>query len=168
MFDLTVMTLFPALLAIAAVGDLLTFRIPNWISISLVLLFALSAVLGGLPIYAIALHVAVGLALLIVGMALFAMGVAGGGDAKLLGAAGLWMGWGALPAYLVSTALAGGLLALCILSFRKLPLDDARLAGWARRLHGKNEGVPYGIALALGALVAFPQTVWFAAATSGS
>jgi prepilin peptidase CpaA len=31
---------------------------------------------------------------------------------------------------------------------------------WAKRLHRMDEGVPYGIALALAALVIYPDTPW--------
>ena len=36
---------------------------------------------------------------------------------------------------------------------------------WAQRLHGKDAGVPYGIALAAAALAVYPQTPWMAIAT---
>ncbi|MGK2872735.1 MAG: peptidase, partial [Alphaproteobacteria bacterium] len=52
----------------------------------------------------------------------------------------------------------GGVLALSLLLFRRLPLL-ARLArhGWIATLHDKAQGVPYGIALAAGALLAWPD-----------
>ena len=34
---------------------------------------------------------------------------------------------------------------------------------WAERLHHRDSGVPYGIALAAAALVVYPQTEWMAA-----
>jgi prepilin peptidase CpaA len=36
---------------------------------------------------------------------------------------------------------------------------------WAQRLHGKDAGVPYGIALAAAALAVYPDTPWMAIAT---
>jgi len=49
---------------------------------------------------------------------------------------------------------------------RSAPLPDwlAR-HDWAQRLHGKDAGVPYGIALAAAALAVYPQTPWMAIAT---
>ena len=32
---------------------------------------------------------------------------------------------------------------------------------WALRLHRPDAGIPYGIALAAGALLVFPDTLWF-------
>jgi prepilin peptidase CpaA len=34
---------------------------------------------------------------------------------------------------------------------------------WALRLHRRDAGIPYGLALAAGALLVYPQTVWFTA-----
>jgi len=50
--------------------------------------------------------------------------------------------------------------------FRMAPLPDwlAR-HDWALRLHGKDAGVPYGIALAAAALAVYPHTPWMATAT---
>jgi prepilin peptidase CpaA len=37
-----------------------------------------------------------------------------------------------------------------------------QLAGqaWFNRLHAKESGIPYGIALAIGALIIYPETDW--------
>ena len=32
---------------------------------------------------------------------------------------------------------------------------------WALRLHRQDAGIPYGLALAAGALLVYPHTVWF-------
>ncbi len=161
--QIIVLTILPALLIIAAVNDLMTFRIPNWISLALLGLFLVVAPLAGLGWMIIASHLALGFVLLLAGMAMFAMNLLGGGDAKLLAAVGLWMGLPAMPAYLAWAAIAGGLLALTILMFRRAPLAAAVAeTPWIARLHDKEAGIPYGIALAAGALIALPQTAWFA------
>lgn len=166
MLELIVMTAFPALLVIAAVGDLMTYRIPNWLSIALVALFGLVVFVSDMTWMQIGLHVGISIILLGLGMALFAYNLLGGGDAKLLAAAGLWMGWSALPAYLFWVAFSGGLLALTLILFRRLPLPaGVTLSPWVARLHDRQAGVPYGIALAVGAMMAVPQTVWFASFT---
>ncbi len=160
--ELAVLTLFPALLVVAAVGDLLTFRIPNWVPLALAGLFIGTGVLAGLGWEAFGLHAALAALLLLVGMGLFALNLLGGGDAKLLAAVGLWMGWAAMGAYLAWAAIAGGILALALLLFRKVNLpENLTPPPWIARLHSKQEGIPYGIALAAGALMALPQTIWF-------
>lgn len=167
MLQIVILTIFPALLVIAAVSDLLTFKIPNWISIGLLGLFVVVAPFAELSWTIIASHLVLGVVLLLVGMVMFSMNLLGGGDAKLLAAVGLWTGWLALPVYLLWAAIMGGILALTLIMFRKTPLIAGMEATpWIARLHDKQAGIPYGIALAAGALIALPQTVWFALAVT--
>ena len=90
----------------------------------------------------------------------------GGGDAKLAAATALWLGFDHLLPYLLYASLLGGALSVGLIWFRMAPLPDwlAR-HDWAQRLHGKDAGVPYGIALAAAALAVYPQTPWMAIAT---
>jgi prepilin peptidase CpaA len=94
----------------------------------------------------------------------FAMGWIGGGDAKLAAATALWLGFDHLLAYLIYASLFGGLLTFLLLQSRALPLPRF-LSGqsWAERLHRKDCGVPYGIALAAAALAVYPDTIWMKA-----
>ena len=62
---------------------------------------------------------ATGLGALVAGMAMFALGWIGGGDAKLFTACALWLGLTSTPVFLLITALAGGLLAVGLLGARK-------------------------------------------------
>ena len=61
-------------------------------------------------------------------------------------------------------SLFGGALTLLLLQFRQWPLPYP-FAGqvWLTRLHAKESGIPYGIALAIGALVVYPETEWIKA-----
>ena len=162
MLEIFVLTIFPGLLIVAAVGDLLTYRIPNWISVALVGLFAVAALVAGLDWMAIAIHAGVAISLLVLGMGLFALKLLGGGDAKLFAAIGLWLGFAALPIYLFWVTVSGGLLAASVLLFRKVSLPtDFTAPEWLARLHNKQEGIPYGIAIAAGALLALPNAIWF-------
>ena len=71
----------------------------------------------------------------------------------------------ALPIYyLIYASLFGGVLTLLLIQFRQWPLPYA-LCGqtWLLRLHAKDGGIPYGIALAIGALMIYPQTDWIKA-----
>jgi prepilin peptidase CpaA len=144
--------LFAALLIAAAAGDALYFRIPNQLVLLIAGLFLPVALVAGLGLPAIGTHLAISGAVLLGGFLLFALGLFGGGDAKLLAAAALWLGWPALLPFLVWTALAGGLLGMLIglrvlfdRFVRKVPV---------------NRDVPYGIALASGAIIALPQCAW--------
>jgi prepilin peptidase CpaA len=152
---------FPALVVIGAMRDAVSFTIPNWVSIALAAAFLPAAVLMGAGPGQIGLAVLIGLGTLIAGMGMFAVGWIGGGDAKLFAAAGLWMGLGALLPYLLVTALAGGALAVILLALRSVWVRPiaARGPGWFGRLATPGENVPYGIAIAFGALAAFPESL---------
>ena len=58
----------------------------------------------------------------------------------------------------------GGALTLLLLQFRQWPLPYP-FAGqaWLLKLHAKESGIPYGIALAIGALMIYPETEWIRA-----
>ncbi|HUN97603.1 MAG TPA: prepilin peptidase, partial [Bradyrhizobium sp.] len=102
-----------------------------------------------------------GASVLAVAFVCFAMGWIGGGDAKVAAAAALWFGFGDLLSYLVYASLFGGALTLLVLLFRQWPLPYAFYGQtWLLRLHAKDSGIPYGIALALGALMIYPETDW--------
>jgi prepilin peptidase CpaA len=162
--DIARLLLFPALMAFAAASDLFTMTISNRVSLALAAGFVLLAVLGGMGLYDILSHLGAGLAVLAVAFACFAMGWIGGGDAKVAAAAALWFGFGHLLNYLLYASLFGGALTLLLLQFRQWPLPW-QLAGqpWLLKLHAKESGIPYGIALAIGALMIYPETEWIKA-----
>ncbi|WP_374575446.1 prepilin peptidase [Phenylobacterium sp.] len=151
---------FPALVVTAALRDLTSYTIPNWISLALLAAFIPAALAFGLPLPVIGQHAAVFGATLVAGMAMFALGWIGGGDAKLFAAAGLWLGWPAGLTFLIITALAGGALAVALLAARSSFLQPLLNIGpaWLGRLATPGENVPYGVAICVGALVAFPHS----------
>ncbi|ODN70908.1 A24 family peptidase [Methylobrevis pamukkalensis] len=156
---------FPALMAFAAASDLVTMTISNKISLALLAGFLVLAPLAGFGWAEIALSLGLAFAVLGATFGMFAMGWIGGGDAKLAAAAVLWMGPSCALAFGLYAALFGGALSLAFISFRRLPLPAfAAREEWVARLHAPTTGIPYGVALAAGALVAFPQTAWFAGA----
>jgi prepilin peptidase CpaA len=156
--------LFPALMAFAASSDLLTMTISNRVSLLLIAGFAVLATASGMPIATVGSHAAAAAVVLVVAFVFFARGWIGGGDAKLAAATALWLGFDHLMAYLVYASLFGGALTLLLLQFRTMPLPQflARQE-WVMRLHRKDSGIPYGIALAAAALVVYPHTQWMAA-----
>src|SRR5438874_8169540 len=164
LLDLARLLLFPALMAFAAASDLFTMTISNRVSLALVASFFALALLGGMGLHDLLSHVGAGAAVLVVAFACFAMGWVGGGDAKVAAGVALWFGFDHLLDYLVYASLFGGALTLLLLQFRQWPLPYP-LAGqaWLNRLHDRESGIPYGIALALGALIVYPQTEWIKA-----
>src|ERR1700730_10641506 len=162
--DIVRLSLFPALMAFAAASDLLTMTISNRVSLALVAGFLVVALASGMGLSDMLSHVGAGASVLAVGFACFAMVWVGGGDAKVAASAALWFGFAHLLDYLVYASLFGGALTLLLLQFRQWPLPYL-LAGqaWLLRLHAKESGIPYGIALALGALMIYPDTDWIKA-----
>jgi len=153
---------FPALMILAGVKDALTFRIPNWLTLTVALLFWPMALIYGMPGQVILWHAVTGFAFLVIGFTLYALRMYGGGDAKLMAAAGLWFGWPVAMKFLVYTALAGGALALAIFMWGMLQADqEIRGNTWIQRWKGKNLRVPYGVALAAGAVIALPSSWWW-------
>ncbi|MGB8399963.1 A24 family peptidase [Bradyrhizobium sp.] len=162
--DIARLLLFPSLMAFAAASDLFTMTISNRVSLALAAGFLVVALPGGMGPADILSHAGAGAAVLAVAFGCFAMGWVGGGDAKVAAAAALWFGFGHLLDYLVYASLFGGALTLLLLQLRQWPLPYP-LAGqaWLLRLHAKESGIPYGIALALGALMVYPETEWIKA-----
>jgi prepilin peptidase CpaA len=89
-----------------------------------------------------------GLALFVTGAGLFFAGIWGGGDVKLAGAVGVWVGWAGLPGFLVAMAVAGAALALLILALR----PARRFLPWL----AVERGVPYGVAIAAAGIIVPP------------
>jgi prepilin peptidase CpaA len=166
MSTLLVLMVFPALLAIAGGWDLASYTIPNKISLAIVAAFVIFALSAHLPIPQIGFHLAAGLVALALGFAMFAAGYMGGGDAKLFAAAALWFGLRDLPAFGLTAAVLGGGLTLAILAARRMPLPAGLLQqAWIARLHDSRSGIPYGVALAAGALVVLPGAEIFRSVT---
>ena len=154
MLDALTIVIFPALMIYAAFSDIVTMTISNWISVGLVVAFVLLALLFGLPMATIGWHLAAGMIVLVITFTFFAFGWIGGGDAKLAATTAVWMGFEHVGQYALGAALIGGALALTLLAFRRLPMPSwARAQAWVMRLHDKNTGVPYGVALAAAALI---------------
>ncbi len=151
---------FSALLVIAALKDLTTMTIPNWVSGVLLVLFLPAAFAVGLPLEQIGWHGLIGLGMLALGVGMFALNWMGGGDAKLLSAAGLYFGWPGAMEFVLWTCMAGGALALVLLSARSYvrPLVATGKAAWVDRLLEPKGDIPYGVAIAVGALAAFPES----------
>jgi prepilin peptidase CpaA len=162
MLDYPLLLIFPIAMVYAAAMDFFTMTIPNRVSLALILGFFAAALLGGLGWDDILKHVGAGVLMLAITIALFSQGIMGGGDAKLLSAAALWVGFGNLVDYVFMTALFGGILGVGILMFRNV-IPPVIIAGrdWAERLHDKKAGIPYGVALGAAGLWVFPTSEVF-------
>ena len=134
---------------VVIISDAAHYIIPNWLNTAVALLFVGAAVVGVVaPLSGL---MAAG-ALLALGFGLFAMGLMGGGDIKLLVVCALWTGFGRLTVeFIFLTSLMGGLLVvITLLARRILPPLWLRLSPTRNlpRLLTRGQAVPYCIAIA--------------------
>lgn len=158
MIQTIVEILFPVTMVYAAARDVTSYEIPNWVSLAIVANFLAAAFVGSIDMSVVAWHLAAGAAVLVVGATMFFAGVFGGGDAKLLAACAVWVGWAGLAKFLLLVAILGGVLAIFIFALRRLDLPASWLrAAWLRRIRSREEGIPYAVAIALGSILIFRE-----------
>lgn len=157
MFAQTAVLAFAVLMLVAAWTDLAGYRIPNWIPAALLALWPVAAFLLGMSWVQIGFSLLTFVVVLAIGMALWAPGWIGGGDAKLIAAAALWFGWPDVVNFMVWFALAGGVLSLVLVVLRKaVPAFSPGAAWLARGPLADGAPAPYAVAIAAGALIALP------------
>ena len=142
----------------AMISDFSRLRIPNIVSIVLVVAFAAFALLGGTG--NVWPHIILAGAVLVTLFACFAMGWLGAGDVKLLSALMLWAGPAQGIQFVVLFAIFGGIFAAGLLALRytlpyypilsELPVTS-KFSRWAR-----NGLCPYGIPIGVAALCIAP------------
>lgn len=139
----------------AAISDARTLRIPNILSASIAVLFAVHAAID-LTLASVLGAVALAGATLVAGFIAFARGKVGGGDVKLMSVCIAWAGTRDAAEFLIITGLAGGAIALALLS----PLTARPVCALQRHWPsaesislGGRTPMPYGVAIAAGALV---------------
>jgi prepilin peptidase CpaA len=124
-----------AMLVVAAAGDIRARIIPNRLNIAVALLAPAYWWATGATGGEILLHLGLAVALLAFFGALFAAGMMGGGDVKLITVLALWLPPMAMLNMLVWMAVGGGALTVLMLIIHA-----------ARRAPGRPE-VPYGVAI---------------------
>ncbi|HEU4695934.1 MAG TPA: prepilin peptidase [Sphingomicrobium sp.] len=130
-------------LAAAAIEDAVRLRISN-ITCGAVFIAALVAMaLHGFS-FSLWQNAVVCIAILVLGTPAFAAGWLGGGDVKLLAALGLWFNLQAALSLVAAVFIAGGVVALMFILVR-----------FARRDRRKERRIPYGLAIAIGAVAIF-------------
>lgn len=159
------MTLLPlilpfAVLTLCALHDVTSFKIPNRYVAVLLVAWPITMVATAASVPLIGQSAALGGLVLLAGFALFAAGLLGAGDVKLMSAAALWVGPAQLFTFVFFTALIGGFLGLLLLGLRAKPMPTvAYRAEWLVQLHERKRVMPYGVAIAGGAMIALAQAV---------
>lgn len=145
---LWLVAILAGLLVAAAVQDAVQLRISNLLVIAVIGLAVACVALVGVQ-SAIWQNVAAFALVLVAGSIAFSRGMMGGGDIKLIAAVALWTDGSTALTLLLAIVLCGGLLALMLIGARTFAPQAA-----SRRVAvlGRNAGIPYGIAIALGSL----------------
>lgn len=129
------------LLIAAAITDLRARIISNRLNLAVALLAPAWWLACGLaPWPDMAVQLLVGVLVFALFAGLFAIGVMGGGDVKLLGALALWFPWQGVVSMIVLMALLGGVVTLVTLAHHRIA-----------RKPGQPE-IPYGVAISIAAL----------------
>jgi prepilin peptidase CpaA len=140
-------------LAWAAIGDAMTYRIPNILPVLLAAGFA--AVAWFEPPAFLTGGVLTGLGVFGLGALLFARRLMGGGDVKLLAATSLWCGPEQLTPFALVISVTAITLAIVMMSplGRLLPPPPARLAAGPEGFAAiTRQPMPFGVAVAGGGL----------------
>ena len=140
------LALLALILVVAAVIDVRTFTISNRLNLCVALLAPLYWWSVALPLWPdAAIQVGMAAGVFAVLAVAFFMGLMGGGDVKLAAALALWFSPPSTLRFLVYMSIAGGVLTLVVLLAHRL-----------RRKEGRPE-IPYGVAIAFGALAILTQ-----------
>lgn len=138
------------LLVSAGIQDARTREIANWKNAAIALLALPWWMANGLAIWP-DMGLQLGVALLVFAFfaGAFALGQMGGGDVKLIGALALWLPVQPLIWMLILMSLIGGGLTIMMVVEKKL-----------RRLNGMPLEIPYGVAIAIAALLILREPIF--------
>ncbi len=144
--------LLTLLMVLVLLWDMRAYIIPNWINGVILLAYLPAAYFMKLPIVEPLIAVAVVLG---IGLLIYAVGIMGGGDIKLLSALVIWTGLGKVSVtFLIYVALIGGVFTIFLWLTRRI----IRLF-WRKNLPillSKGAPIPYGVAIA----IAFLLMLW--------
>jgi len=156
--------LFAGMMTYAGIKDVATMTISNRLVVALLASFVVLAPAAGMEIATISSSIFVASGVLACTFVLFSLGWIGGGDAKLLPVAVLWVGPELSLQFVLYASVIGAALTLALLQFRKMPLPVVlEKNAWSKRLHAPETGIPYGAAMAPAALLLLPESHWFSA-----
>jgi prepilin peptidase CpaA len=151
-----------SVLAIIAYNDVRTRRIPNALSLTIATL-GLTRVAFAANVIDARCTLAAAVIIFIITFALFQRGAIGGGDAKILPATVLLIGYRELLGFLFLMSLCGGVLALATQTAERLDLPFRRFRrgayvsatgqGDRGRAASKGSTVPYGVAVATAGVI---------------
>ena len=155
---------YPVVMIRAGIGDLGTMRIPNRLILLLLAGYVVAIPLVPLTMQHVVWSVGAAVTVFALGFAGFSLGWMGGGDVKLMAVATLWLGAGNAAPFIFYTSMFGAILTVVILIFRSVTLPAPwQSRHWISRLHQRDAGVPYGVAIAAAGVLVYLKTPWVVA-----
>ncbi len=150
------------ILVVVAYEDVRTRRIPNALSLATAAL-GLARIAFAADLIDAGYTLAAAIVIFAITFALFQRGAIGGGDAKILPATVLLIGYPELLGFLFLMSLCGGVLALATLAAERLDLSFGRFRWRGHvsstgqsdrgRVASKGSTVPYGVAVATAGVI---------------
>ena len=162
MFSLAALPLllFPLGTVFAGIYDLLTLKIPNWLTGGLALLFFPCAFLF-LSWEQAGANLFTAFVILLIGLTAFRFGWVGGGDVKLCTVCTLWLGWPLVMPFLFWMSILGAVVALACLLLRGPRFAHLPFPAWTPDwLLNPSSGIPYGAPMAIAAAWIFLEQIW--------
>jgi len=145
-FTESLLAILALLLVVAAIIDVRTYTISNRLNLVIALLAPVYWWSVGIPLWPdVAIQLALGAGVFVLLALAFYAGMMGGGDVKLAAAVALWLSPVATVKFLVFMSIAGGVLTVIMVVLHRL-----------RSKPGRPE-IPYGVAIAVGALAILAQ-----------
>ncbi len=142
------LVLMACLAGYGAWTDITRRHLSNWLSLATLIAGLVMAAMVTTPEQFVSHlgHFAIALA---IGLALFAAGVWGGGDGKFYAAVAAWFPVGAFFNLVFSISMVGLVMITILIATSR-----------GKLLRKDSKGVPYGVAISIGALVALGQRLW--------
>lgn len=153
---------FPAMLLAAAAFDVSSFKIPNRLTALMVVAWPICAMATDMTLVQMGWAMVAALVVLMFGFSLFAAGLLGGGDAKLMAAVVLYTGASLALPFVLRTTIAGASVAIMLTMFRRFPLPQMAMEHqWIMQLYGRSRDMPYAVAIAIGGLTVWPMSAFY-------
>lgn len=158
--------MFVCSIAAAAIWDFCQMRIPNKLVLGALGIACISLAFGGGETHNLNEHFIPAFIVFVCCVFMFFLKMMGGGDAKLIPVACLWLGVGKFAVFFLVMAFVGGLLAALGIALRKSDrlkewIGKCRHVshpllkdGWVQRTIRGERVIPYGVAIAVGVFCA--------------
>ena len=155
--NIATLVTFPVLAAYSVSTELLTPRGAGRAAMFVVCAFVFVALATGASWEHVAANVSCGLVVLMITFMVFCVGWMTSGDAKLVSATVVWLGWDHLAVFALAALVLALVISFALERWRASPLSPALASrDWVARLHAPGGQIPYGVAAAVAGVLLYP------------